>query len=54
MSYQLFDMQGKILKSKKITGKQTDIVMGNLVPATYFVKVIQRNKEIKTFKIIKN
>jgi hypothetical protein len=28
--------------------------MGNLVPANYFVKVIQGNKEVKTFKIIKN
>ena len=27
--------------------------MGNLVPATYFVKVMQGNKEVKTFKIIK-
>jgi len=28
--------------------------MSNLVPATYFVKVIQENKEVKTFKVIKN
>jgi opacity protein-like surface antigen len=53
MSYQLFDMNGKLLQNGKITGNQTSIVMGNLVPATYFVKVIQGNKELKTFKIIK-
>jgi hypothetical protein len=54
MSYQLYDMNGKLLQNEKITGNQTSIVMSNLVPANYFVKVIQENKEIKTFKIIKN
>ena len=53
MSFQLYDMSGKLLQSEKITGNQTSIVMSNLVPATYFVKVIQDNKEVKTFKIIK-
>ena len=54
LSYQLYDMSGKLLQTQKITGNQTSIVMSNLVPATYFVKVIHGNKEVKTFKIIKN
>jgi hypothetical protein len=54
LSYQLFDLQGKLLENKKVTGNETSIVMSNLLPATYFVKVIQGNKEVKTFKIIKN
>lgn len=54
LSYQLFDMSGKLLQNEKITSNQTSIVMSNLVPATYFVKVIQGNKEVKSFKIIKN
>ena len=54
LSFQLYDMNGKLLQNEKITGNQTSIVMSNLVPATYFVKVIQGNKEFKTFKIIKN
>jgi len=53
MSYQLYDMNGKLLQNAKITGNQTSIVMSNHVPAIYFVKVIQGNKEVKTFKIIK-
>jgi len=53
LRYQLFDMQGKLLQSEKIMCNQTSIVMSNLVPATYFVKVIQKNREIKTFKVIK-
>ncbi|MDD4761290.1 MAG: T9SS type A sorting domain-containing protein, partial [Bacteroidaceae bacterium] len=53
LSFQFFDMNGKLLQSEKITGNQTSIVMSNYVPATYFVKVSSKNREVKTFKIIK-
>jgi hypothetical protein len=49
----LYDMNGKLITAQKITGNETTIIMRNLVPATYFLKVIQGNKEVKTFKIIK-
>lgn len=52
-TFSLYDMNGKLIQSEKITGNQTSIVMSNLVPATYFVKVIQGSKEVKTFKIVK-
>jgi len=54
MSYQLYDMNGKLLQNKKLTGTETQIDMSNLVPATYFVRVIAESKSIKEFKIIKN
>ena len=54
LSYQLYDMNGKLLQNEKITGNQTSIVMSNLFPANYFLRVIHGNKEVKTFKIIKN
>ncbi len=54
MSYQLFDISGKLLENKKLTGNEISIDMKNLVPSTYFVKVTDSNKEVKTFKIIKN
>ena len=53
LHFQLYDMQGKLLQSEKITSNQTSIVMSNLVPAIYFVKVTEGNKEVKTFKVIK-
>lgn len=53
LSYQLFDISGKLLKSKKITSNETEIEMINLVPATYFLKVITNQQKVKTFKIIK-
>ena len=53
LSYQLLDMSGKLLETKKLEGEQTRIGMSNLAHATYFVKVIRNNNEVKTFKIIK-
>jgi len=50
----LYDINGKLLESKKLDGNQTRIVMSNLVPATYFLKITDNNKEVKSFKIIKN
>jgi len=54
LNFQLYDMNGKLLQSEKITGSQTSIVMKNLASAMYFVKVVQQSKEVKTFKIVKN
>lgn len=54
LSYQLIDINGKLLQNEKIISSQSSIIMSNLAPATYFVKVFQEKKEIKTFKIIKN
>jgi hypothetical protein len=53
LSYRLYDMNGKLLQHKKITNTQTNIAMANLVATTYIVKIIQDNKEVKTYKIIK-
>lgn len=54
LSYQLYDINGKLLQNEKIERNQTSIDMSKLVPAIYFVKVVHEGKEVKTFKIIKN
>jgi hypothetical protein len=54
MQYQLYDMQGRLLKSEKLQGTETQIQMSNYRHATYFVRVISENKTIKEFKVIKN
>jgi hypothetical protein len=54
LSYILYDLNGKLIETKDIESNQIDIETINLVPATYFLKVVQRKKEVKTFKIIKN
>ena len=59
VTYQLYDIIGKLLENKNVKGNETTIFMGKYPPATYFLKVVQNDqafppKEIKTFKIIKN
>lgn len=54
LTYQLYDIRGNLLENKKIEGNETSIVISNLVLGIYFLKVSNNNKEVKTFKIIKN
>ena len=54
LSFQLYDMNGKLIEIKKIEDKQTSIGMVNLVCGNYLLKVIVENKAVKVFKIIKN
>lgn len=54
LSYQLYDVSGRLLKNKKMTTNTTRIDMNGLANAVYFLKVIQENGRVKTFKIIKN
>ena len=65
LSYQLYDMQGKLLENKKIVENSSPIKMESLPSSTYFLKVysVGRNNRtgvtdnqttVKTFRIIKN
>lgn len=55
LSYQLFDMQGKLLNNGQVTTQQTQINTANLPSATYFINVVnQENKKVQSFKISKN
>ncbi|WP_372934177.1 T9SS type A sorting domain-containing protein [Mariniphaga sediminis] len=52
-SYQLFEIQGRLIESNHVIGGKTSIVMQHLVPATYLLKVFSAQQPVKTFKIIK-
>jgi len=54
LSYQLFNNDGKMLKYEKIDSKETQIEMLDLLPASYFLRVIENDQIVKSFKIIKN
>ena len=54
LSYHLFNGNGKLLEDKRLTGEVTAIPMSHFVPAIYFLKVIDEQKELKTFKVIKH
>lgn len=53
LSYQLFDMNGRLLGSGKLESRETQIVMVNLVPETYLLEIFDQKKIVKSFKIIK-
>lgn len=49
----LYDLNGMQIKQIKVTDQQTEVDINNLVPSVYFLKVMNQNQAIKTFKIIK-
>ena len=54
LSFQLIDLQGKVIENKKVTATTSTINVESLPKATYFLTVTDNNQLIKTFKIIKN
>ena len=55
LSYELIDYQGKILISKQISGKQTQVNTESLPSGVYIIKILdQKNSNFQIFKIIKN
>jgi hypothetical protein len=50
---ELYDNFGKLIEIKKINSAIEMIHLENLPDATYFLKVTQNNREVKTLKIIK-
>ncbi len=53
LSFQLLDINGRIFERNKLEGYETNIDMSGLASGTYFIRILEDNKEIKTFKIIK-
>ncbi|WP_372948609.1 T9SS type A sorting domain-containing protein [Mariniphaga sp.] len=52
--YQLYDANGKLLETREVKAEKTTISMSEYVSAIYFLKVITRRENVKTFKIIKH
>jgi hypothetical protein len=52
--YYLFDINGELLIHKKITETKSRIDLQNFASSVYFLKIFDKKKEIKVFKIIKN
>jgi len=53
LSYQLYDIQGKVIETKKVNSNATNISLEGKPTATYFLSVMKENKPVKTFKIVK-
>jgi hypothetical protein len=54
LNYKLFDIKGKLIESKEINQTETKVNFQKYTPSIYFLKVMDKNKPIKTFKILKN
>lgn len=55
LTYQLYDMHGELLNNGQVTAQQTQINTASLSPAVYFILIVnQENKQVQSFKIIKN
>jgi hypothetical protein len=54
LSYELYNISGKLLASGKLTGQTTSVAMKSFAAGTYVVKLLSKDESIQTFKIIKN
>ena len=53
-TYQVTDINGKLLNTGLINNTQTNLDFSSYVIGTYFIKLVQANSNIKTFQVIKN
>ncbi|WP_415324946.1 T9SS type A sorting domain-containing protein [Chryseobacterium sp. MMS23-Vi53] len=51
--FYLYDAQGKLVKTDKITQSKSEFNFSSLPSAMYIIRITQEGKNIKTFKIIK-
>ena len=54
LSINVYDISGRLLRSRKIDSSITLLDLQNLEHSSYFVKVMKGNREVKTFHVVKN
>ena len=54
LTYQLYDIQGKLLLSQKISSTLSQVPVQNYAAGSYLLKVSDPEKALKTFTLIKN
>jgi hypothetical protein len=52
--FQLYNINGSLIQNKNIIDKETVIDMGKLPPGAYYLHINDNQRDVKTFKIIKN
>ncbi len=53
LRYRLYDPHGNLLMNERITGDKTEIKTRFLAPSFYYLNIMNNDKSIHTFKIIK-
>jgi hypothetical protein len=51
--FRLYELNSILLQDKKIENEETEISLESLSASVYFLKVINNNREVKVFKIVK-
>ncbi|MAJ52022.1 MAG: hypothetical protein CMB82_10495 [Flammeovirgaceae bacterium] len=54
LTYQLYDIQGKLLESQSVKTSKTRLDMKDLAEGSYLLSIQEKGTLIKTFRIIKN
>lgn len=54
LTYDLYDMTGKLVSTGIIVSNETTIDTRNYAPGEYHLSISQQNEQIQSFKIIKN
>lgn len=54
MSYRLYDINGKSIVSNVIISTNTIINTSQIIPGTYILTIVNTDKEIKSYTVIKN
>ncbi|WP_309640766.1 T9SS type A sorting domain-containing protein [Flavobacterium sp.] len=54
LSYQLYDIAGKLQLAGKLAGQTTSVALKGFPTGTYVVRLLSGEQSIQTFKIIKN
>lgn len=53
LTISLYDINGNLIENKGLESNETQIDMSKLTAATYFLNVLNDNKLVKTFQIVK-
>jgi hypothetical protein len=53
MNYRLFDLNGRLLKTRRVNSAETQIQMDNFREGTYVLSVDVNGRPIQSFKIVK-
>jgi hypothetical protein len=53
LSYALYDIRGELVRSGNIQNSIETFSVVNLTPSVYFLRILEANKIIKVFKIVK-
>jgi hypothetical protein len=53
LQYLIFDINGKLISQKNLESAETNVPVDQLIVGFYIIKIQAGNKELKTFKIIK-